>query len=159
MTDYVFTEHTNYNPADGFALADGSKVILEEALGVDHTATGFTINDAVAGENVAFPDLCYFKSDGKFWKADADASATTEGELAIALESITADSSGEFLKLGYLRDDSWSFTVGAILYVSTTSGGITATKPTGIGDCIRRIGHAHAANIVWFGPDLFVLEL
>ena len=159
MTDYNFMEIPTYNPADGFALADGKVIKLEEALGTDHTATGFTIAGAVAGEDVAFPNLCFFKSDNKFWKTDADVKATTEGELAIALESISADASGEFLKLGYIRDDSWSFTIGDILYVDTTTGIITATKPSSIGDCVRKIGHAHATNIIWFVPELLILEL
>lgn len=161
MTNYEYVEnmyHT-YNPANGFALGDGKVIILEEALGIDHTSTGFVISDVIAGENVAFPDLCFFKSDNKFWKTDANVKATTEGELAIALESITAESTGKFLKLGYIRDASWTFTIGDILYVDTTSGAITATAPSAIGDCIRRVGHAHATNIIWFAPDLFMLEL
>jgi len=139
MTDHVFSEgqgYTYYYPSNDFVV-----------LG------------AIAGEDVTFPDLCYLKSDGKYWKADADAIATTEGELAIALETIAADATGDFLKRGYLRNNSWSFSIADILYVSVTSGTITATRPNAVGDCVRRIGYAHKTNIIWFSPDLTVIEL
>jgi hypothetical protein len=155
----VFDISNRIDPRQGFVLLDEKAMELEDALGTDHTSTGFTISGAIAGENVAFPNLCFFKSDNKYWKTDADAKATTDGELAIALESTTAESTGKFLKLGYIRDDSWSFTIGDMLYVDTTSGSITATKPSGVGDCVRRIGYAHATNIIWVAPDLLVIEL
>lgn len=163
MTNYDYGDDdataSGTDPADGFALGNGKVIKLEEALGTDHTATGFTITGLTAGELLAFGHLAYFKSDNKFWKTDADAKATTEGELGFSLEAINAESTGEFLKQGYIRDDSWSFTISDILYISTTSGAITATKPNAIGDCQRRIGHAHAANIIWFDPDMTVIEL
>jgi hypothetical protein len=159
---------TNYEHSDGgascytsliIAVGNGEVIDLDEMLVLDHTSTGIAIKDCVAGENVTFGNLCYFKSDNKFWKTDADAKATTEGELAIALETITAESAGKFLKIGYIRDDSWTFVIGDILYVDTTTGAITATKPSTVGDSIRRIGYAHSATIIWFAPDLLVLEL
>jgi hypothetical protein len=159
MTDYEYGDDDRPDPADGFTLDDGKVIKLEEALGIDHTVTGFTITGAIAGELLAFGHLVYFKSDNKFWRTDANAKATTEGELAFSLEAINAESTGEFLKYGYIRDDSWSFTLGDILFVDTTAGAISATKPSAIGDCVRRIGHAHATNIVCFNPDLMVIKL
>ena len=139
MTDHVFSEgqgYTYYYPSNDFVV-----------LG------------AIAGEDVTFPDLCYLKSDGKYWKADADAIATTEGELVIVLETIAADATGDFLKRGYLRNNSWSFTIGDILYVDTISGSVTTTRPNSIGDCVRRIGSVHKTNIIWFAPEWLVIEL
>lgn len=162
MTKYVYSDGgatASCNSPFVFALGDGTVVDFAGMLGVDHTAVGFVTIDSVAGEDMVFGDLCFFKSDNKFWKTDADAVATTEGELAIALGSITAEATGEFLKQGYIRDDSWSFTISDINYVGTTLGNITATRPSSIGDCVRRIGYAHATNIIWFAPDLLVLEL
>ena len=145
--------------SDGFILANGKAIELGETLTGDHTSTGFVITGVTAGVGVSFGNLCYLKSDGKYWKADADAIATTEGDLVIALETLIADETGRFLKLGYLRDDSWSFTKGAKLYVSTTPGGITATRPSNIGDCIRKVGNAHTATIIVFEQDLTIIEL
>jgi hypothetical protein len=141
-------------------IGDGLDIELEETLGADHTATGIVVDGITAGENVDFPDLCYFKSDSKSWKAQADAAATTDGELLIALEAILADATGKFLKIGYLRDDSWAFTVAAKLYVDdTTAGDITETRPGDVGDQVRIVGYAHTATIAWFLPDSTIIQL
>ena len=133
---------------------------LEGTLVSDHTATGILIDGITAGEDVDFPDLCYLKSDSKFWKAKADTTATADGELAIALEVITANNTGKFLKLGYLRDDSWAFTVAAKLYLDdTAAGSITETRPADVGDQVRIIGYAHTATIVWFLPSSTFVQL
>lgn len=141
-------------------LGDGLNIELEETLGSDHTATGIVIDGITAGEDVDFPDLCYYKSDSKAWKTQADAVATTDGELLIPLEAILTDATGKFLKIGYLRDDSWAFTVAAKLYVDdTTAGGITETRPADVGDQIRIVGYAHTATIIWFLPDATIIQL
>jgi hypothetical protein len=145
--------------SDGFILANGKAIELEETLSGDHTSTGFVITSVTAGEWLSFPDLCYLKSDGKYWKADASAKATTNGDLVIALESLIADETGRFLKHGYARDDSWSFTPGAELYVSTIPGAITAIRPSGLTNCIRLAGNAHTASIISFMHDLTIIEL
>jgi len=126
--------------------------------GSDHAAVGVTTS-ATAGENVVIGDVCYLKSDGKFWKADADAEATAKGMLAIATASITADASGVFLLYGKLRDDTWNWTIGAELYVHTEGGNPTATRPSGAADIVRIIGHAYSADIMFFNPDQTYLEI
>jgi hypothetical protein len=146
--------------SDGFVLANGKAIELEESLSGDHTSTGFVITSAIAGEGISFGDLCYLKSDGKYWKANATAKATTEGDLVIALETLIANETGRFLKYGYIRDDSWAFTPGAKLYVGESPGGITATKPSDLGgDCVRQIGNAYTATIIAFEQDLTLIEL
>lgn len=140
------------DPREGFKLADGKTIEVEEALGTDHTATGTIIN-ATAGENVAFPNLAYLKSDGKFWKADANVAATTDGLLVIILETINANATGKMLLSGYVRDDSWTWTVGAFLFVSGTAGALTETAPSGAGDQVRNIATAHSATTIFFSPD------
>jgi len=147
------------DPSEGFALYDGKAIELEEALGTDHTATGIIIDGQTAGENLVFGDLAYFKSDGKFWKADADAAATTDGILTIVLETIAAEATGKMLLYGFARDDSWSWTVGQWLYVSTTAGAITATAPSGAGNQVRKVGIAYSADIILFQPDSTIIQI
>jgi hypothetical protein len=125
----------------------------------DHTASGDIIS-ATAGENVAFGDVCYFKSDGKFWKTDADAVATAKGMLAMAIATISADAAGLFLVKGLARDDTWDWTVAAELYLDTaTAGGLTETAPSGDEDIVRIAGYAKAADYVWFDPDKSYVEV
>ena len=150
--------HAN-QPHVGFDLIDGHAIDLEESLGTDHTWTGTTCN-GTAGENVVFPNLCYLKiADGKFWKTDADAVATTEGILAIALETINANATGLFLLIGFIRDDDWDWTVQGAIFVGTDPGALTQTAPVGSGDQVRKAGYPMTADIMWFNPDSTVVQV
>ena len=126
-------------------------------IAADHSANGIVIS-SVAGENLAFGDLCYRKSDGKYWKADANAASTMPGAV-MALETISAAASGSFLKIGFARDDSWSWTVGGLIYASTDAGGLTQTAPSGSGDQVQVVGYAYSATVVYFNPDGTLIEV
>jgi hypothetical protein len=128
-------------------------------LASDHTASGEIIT-GTAGEALLFGDVCYLKSDGKFWKTDADTQATTAGMIVMALESISADATGNFLKKGYARDDTWAWaTVGKELFISATAGTITDMAPSTTGQFVRLIGYAKAADYIEFDPSKIYLEV
>lgn len=141
-----------------FLLVAGTRNrLIPDPVG-DHSASGDTVL-ATAGEAVAIGDICYLKlTTGKFWKADANAEATAKGMLALATAVIAAEASGVFLVFGKYRDDTWGWTVGQELYIHTTPGNPTGTKPSGSGDIIRCIGHASAATILFFNPDQIYVE-
>lgn len=148
-------------PQLGGVLDINEKSIEQEfgTLTSDHTASGNIIT-ATAGEALAFGDVCYFKSDGKFWKSDADAAATSIGMLTMAIATISANAAGLFLKKGFARDDTWAWTAGAELWLdTTTAGGMTATKPSGTLDIVRLAGWAKAADYVEFNPSSMYLEI
>lgn len=138
-------------------LADGKSIKLEETLGTDHTWCGLTC-DGTAGEDLAIGEVCYLKSDGKFWKSDADAAATMP-VVAMATAAISADASGVFLLMGFYRDDTWNWTIGGFLYASTTAGAMTQTAPSGSGDQVQKVGIALTADIVYFNPDITIVEI
>lgn len=126
---------------------------LTAAPGSDHTFSGPSVS-MTAGEALAFPEVVYVKSDGKLWKADADA-ASTAPVFAMASASISADASGVFILPGsFVRDDTWTWTVGGMIYLSTTAGGLTQTAPSGTDDVIQCVGIATHADRMWFKPDL-----
>ena len=120
---------------------------------------GLYLSDQTAGNALVLGDLVYFKSDSKWWDTDADAEETTKGELGLALETIAANGTGKILKLGYIKNTSWSLGVGSVVYVSCTVSGITTTPPSASGDQVRKVGVAHAANIVYFNPDDTIIEI
>ena len=132
--------------------------LIDVVPSINNTWNG-RVMSAVAGENLAIGDVCYLKSDGKFWKADADAEATSKGMLMMATNTIAGDASGLFLRKGFIRNDSWSFTVGAELFIHTTPGGPTSTKPSGTGDIVRIVGYAYTTSIVYFDPDKSYVEV
>lgn len=127
---------------------------------LNQSAAGF-VSVMTAGENLSFGDLCYRKSDGKWWKANAG-SATTMPGCVVSLGTILTDDTGEFALPGssqFIRNDSWSLTVGGLIYASTTSGGITQTAPSSTGDQVQVIGYAYTSTIINFDPSLILVEV
>jgi len=121
----------------------------EHLFSVDHRGAGLEIT-FTAGENLVIGDICYLKSDNKFWKADANIATTVQDAMmAVAKETIVADATGRFLKWGFIRDDSWSWTVGGALYVSATPGNPVQTAPATTGDIQRPVGNGYSATVMY----------
>lgn len=112
--------------------------------------SGVIISGQTYGEELAADQIAYLKSDGKWWKAKADAEATSAGEIGLVLD---AGSSGRILKLGYRENSAWTWTPGSPIYLSAaTAGGLTQTRPQGIGNVAREIGSAASATLIYFAP-------
>jgi hypothetical protein len=125
--------------------------------GTNLSASGIAAT-VIAGEDVRFGELCYFKSDGKYWKSDASVE-TTMPVRVIVLETINANISGLMLTRGFVRDHSWNWTIGATLYASLTGGDITETAPSVAGEQVQIIGYAYSADVIYFNPEAGLLEI
>ena len=137
--------------------SEPSGVVLDATPGADQTVSGVTV-PLTCGEAVAFGDVCYVKSDGKAWLADASSDTTMPG-IYMATTTGAADDEISFLCLGFARDDSWAWTVGDLLYMSTTAGEMTATAPTGDGDQVQVVGVATHADRIYFRPSMVLVEV
>lgn len=135
----------------------GSDNNLEDAPTSDHTVSGLT-SDMTVGESVVFGDLLYMKSDGKLWKADANAAATMPG-MYMAAATIAANNAGSVLLQGFARDDTWAWTVGGLVYASGTLGAMTQTAPSASGDQVQVVGVATHADRLDFRPSPMMVEL
>jgi hypothetical protein len=159
--NYVVT----YNAAtDEFELqaggggngGSGSLITLTEAP-ADHAYTGIDVTFTF-GETMSFGQVCYFKSDGKMWKADADAIATASA-IGLCMETTKdADETGKFLLYGIVRDDSFNWTVGELIYLSTTLGTMQHGAPSGTDDVVQILGVALHADRMLFNPQLVQVE-
>jgi len=120
----------------------------------DHTINGPQTNTLLAGYTTAIGDLVYLDPNGRWEEADADATGTSISLLGIAME-VKSDGAAVNVALSgsFIVDASWSFGVGVPLYVHTTAGAITATKPTGSGDVVRTVGYALTATTIFFAPS------
>lgn len=116
-----------------------------------NTGSGITAT-RTAGENLSFGNICYIKSDGKIWKADANVALLFPAQY-MALGTISADAAGSFLLLGYATLSSWTWTIGGALYLSTTAGAMTQAQPSATDDCIQVLGTAESATTVLFRPS------
>ena len=128
------------------------------ALGSDHDYSG-KIDTYTAGENLTIGQVGYMKDDGKIWLADSDSAATMPG-MFLATGTINAEATGIFLENGEMRDDSWAYTKGGMLYVHTTGGIPTQVRPSGVGDQIQSLGIAgELATLVKFRPMSVLVEI
>jgi len=103
--------------------------------------------------------IYHYKSDGTWELADADAVATCDGLLAVALGA-ASDTNGMLLR-GTVTLDHDPGAVGDVLFVSTTAGQATATAPSGNTDIVRVIGYCLDASNgqIWFNPSSTFVEV
>ena len=98
--------------------------------------------------------IYHYKSDGTWELADADAVATSDGLLGVALGA-ASDTNGVLLR-GIVTLDHDAGAIGDVLYLSTTAGDCAATAPSGTNDVVRIVGYKifHATKKqVWFNPS------
>jgi len=104
-----------------------------------------------------FGDLLYYGSSGL---AKADANGTnTYPAVYMAVETISSGNWCHVIHTGMVRQNTWNWTLGQILYMSETAGGITATAPTTSGSIVQVIGQAITADVIDFRPQLTWLEI
>ena len=128
----------------------------------DLTYSGLITNDIQAGEDVTFGNILYMKSDGKLYDADATASVSSL-VFGMAVSGSSADAYPIILRSGYVRDESWDWTVGVALYLakasgSYNSGSMTETATTGSGDQLNMLGIAYSTSSVQFNPSNVLAE-
>ncbi|GAI90427.1 unnamed protein product, partial [marine sediment metagenome] len=134
-------------------------LVLAIDLFSDHTYSGLEDIKPV-GESVVFGDLLYFNWLIKQWKkADAETSDTMPG-LRIALEDKTPGQTCKMLVMGYIRDDDAFEFTAAMVYASTTAGGVTSTAPSAAGQQLQRVGVCGTSkDILFFDPSIDVGEI
>jgi hypothetical protein len=134
------------------AVKQAGNFTMAETLTTDITGSGL-VCVKTAGENLIFGDVVYFKSDGKAWKADADLLGAYPA-MGMALGTIAANTTGQILLRGSIRNDAWNWTVGGLVYLSTTAGGLTQTQPAATDNAIQVLGVAHPnPDTLYFSPS------
>lgn len=108
------------------------------------------------GSQIDALSLCYvsgtYSGYPKVTLTDADAEATTKGMIVVAESNIADEDTGTAIVLGIVEGFT-GLTTGAVQYVSTTSGEITETAPSGSGDIVRVAGYAISTTDLFFWPD------
>ena len=158
----------------GSTTQSHSVAISADGIGVSiHTGASLSglANDTGFGEiiywgtedgtdTLAAGRLMSLNTSGVWKYADADAVATTNTLLAIALG--TAVSDGLLIK-GYFKLNSFiegSFSAGAACFVSEASGEVDFVAPSAAGDVVRIIGHGTSeSGVILFDPSNDYVEL
>ena len=72
-----------------------------------------------------------------------------------------ANATANYLLHGFARKDTWSWTVGSNIYLSTTgttTNTMTQTAPSGTNQVIQILGWATSATVIYFNPSLVQVE-
>lgn len=154
-TEFGYLSGVTSSIQDQLDAAGGELVLEEPATGV--TSGIKTELQWGIGES-QFGYVCRMHSDGKMRYADADAIATAN-VIAMATGELVEDESGDFLLMGLATFNSWTWTVGGILYLSTTGTEMTQTPPSGSGDVVQVVGVALSATTIYFNPSLAQVEV
>jgi hypothetical protein len=103
--------------------------------------------------------IYHYKSDGTWEAANANAVATSDGLLGVALGA-ASDTNGMLLR-GMVTLDHDPGAVGDVLFLSNTAGDASSTAPSDNNDIVRVIGYClHASNgQIWFNPDGTFVEV
>lgn len=143
----------------GFVLADAANVNISVPLlaGADHTTTGITATMLAGGAISAFQVVCIHSTTQEVVVADASAVATARG-IGIAPADISDTASGTVLLHGFIRDDTWTWTTGGVLYLSETAGAMTQTAPTTTGAFVQVVGIALSPDVAYINPSLDIIE-
>ena len=137
-------------------LDGGEYVLLEDSPASDHEGSGIIISSTVSGNATGIGAALYMNSGGEYEEANASGTSTMPC-TALALESGTGTK--DTLLLGYMRDDTWDWTPGGILYVSTVNGAMTQTLISGSGEQAQIVGYAVSADRIYFNPTPILGEV
>jgi hypothetical protein len=137
-------------------LAQRTETIMSLEVSAGNGNAWGIIGTGTPGESLAAKDVVYFKaSDSRWWKAKADASATS-GPVAVALVITggAAAATCTLLHWGTMEVTGWALTAGSLYYISTgTAGLITVTAPSSTGHQVRALGHALTTTSFFFHPS------
>ena len=164
-SDITFKNDTDANVfsiptgASILRLSDATTIDMSTPLlaGTDHTFTGITAQMLAGGAISAFDLVCVHTTTSEVVEADASAYATAR-VIGIAPAAISDTATGTILLHGFIRDDSWSWTTGATLYLSETAGAMTHTAPSTDGAFVQVVGVALSPDVVYINPSMDVIE-
>lgn len=107
--------------------------------------------------DIAAGQLCQLSTNGKMIPADASIKVYARGLVGLCVEDNPGNVDGRFLLRGFYN--STDFDAGDILYMSETTGEITAAMPTTSGSLVRIVGYKLANDQLFFCPDTTYIEV
>lgn len=137
-----------------------NRLIPSAIPGADHSANGI-IESLTAHETQAFGDVGYVSSTGDVALGNASVIASANVVAMCADVATTAAVAANYLFYGIARDDSWNWTPGGLIYLSTTGttgNTLTQTAPAAADNVIQVIGQATHADRMIFHPQLVQIE-
>ena len=106
-------------------------------------------------------DIGYQNADGEIYLADAT-DATKMPGMFMCIETASDGVASDFLMTGVVRDDTWNWTVGGLIYATitgTTGNTLSQTAPIAAGEQVQVIGVATNADRMTFTPSLVLVTI
>jgi hypothetical protein len=154
LTNTPPTADDTYVKPVGFL--EGDTLLLGQYIGWKNETSNITVViTGTAGEALSQYDLVYSDtSDSGEWKKTDSDTMSKAAAAGIVLESggIANGSTGSILRWGIVTNGAWSFTRGALLYPSSTAGGLSETMGA-YGYVIGQVD-SESANTIFFNPQL-----
>lgn len=142
-------------------IAFPDQMTLDSGLtGADHSCSGMKTT-FVANEDQNFGDVVRINASGKAQIAKGDAIGNATVVAMLVSNSVAADGTGTYLLQGFVRDDSWNWTVGGWIFLTitgTTGNTLTQTAPSDTDEVVQMIGVAYSADSFYFNPQLVQVE-
>lgn len=148
---------SDFTATPGLSITDDGTTMMIDSSPASDTASGVIALVDVDVNGYGIGAALHLDTDGNYILADANGS-TTMPCSALAMETGTGTGK-KVLLVGYLTDLTYNFTVGAVVYVSTTGGNLTTTAPSGTGDFVQAVGIAMTADTLYFNPDFAMVEI
>jgi hypothetical protein len=150
----TFTGDTTFSGNVTFS-GPGTNVITYDTakLDADHEYHGEVIAGLDLGATIAPFEVVYIGGSSKWLLADANG-VSTYPAMGIEVGAGGGDTDpGTILTRGVVRDDTWNWTIGGLIYLSATPGALTQTAPSTSGDKVQVVGRALTADIALFNFD------
>jgi len=138
---------------------------------LEYGFTGDVLASQTAGTSLTIGNICYLRTNGQWFQANASQVSTGDGMLGIALNTASSSGGVDILIRGVVGTNidmltSVSSGVGQPIYLATTSGTMSQTAPSSENNIVRILGHyLNLVNgqtekyVISFNPDSIWLEL
>jgi hypothetical protein len=133
--------------------------------------TGDVLASQTAGATLAVGQVCYLRTNGKWFTANSAQVATGDGMLGIALNAASATGGVDIFTRGIIGTNidiltSVSSGIGQPIYLNTTNGTMSQTAPSSENNIVRILGYylnlvsgQTEKYVISFNPDSIWLEL
>jgi hypothetical protein len=115
-----------------------------------------------ASETMLFGDVGYLNVAGEVVKCDASAIATANATVICVDNSITINTTGNFLLVGTVKNVNWFWSPGGLIYLAVDKSAeepMSQVAPTETDEVVQILGVATSTNSILFNPQLTQIEL
>lgn len=157
--------------ADEFVIKNGIVAKINPSTIEEYGFTGEVLSSQTAGTSIAVGQVCYLRTNGKWFTANSSQVATGDGILGIALNAASLDEGVDIFIRGVIGTNNSILTsvssgTGQPIYLATSAGTMSTTAPSSENNIVRILGHylrlvsgQTTKYVISFNPDGIWLEL